>query len=102
MESELRSIVDFNSLRHTVGATIFCPGCDHILDVRRAVEASLWAGTPPEQGTLVPTEPERCVGVRCLCGPCWDKVAPNLLAAAAERGVRVETIDGRLLTACAG
>ena len=73
----LESKLNRELLKYAVMQQIFCPSCQDILDVRRAV--------------LAQTE----TGSACLCGTCWDRVkaGPRLSKILAEESTSV--IDGR-------
>jgi hypothetical protein len=51
-----------SSFQWHVGHTIFCPSCQNILDVKRAVEVDVYRD-------------ENLITSKVLCAPCYDAVA---------------------------
>ncbi len=74
-----------NMLKWHVGQTIFCPGCQNVLDCKRAVEVDI-----SKDGELKAS--------KIFCAQCWDErlrdKIPGLLA---EHGHTVALQDGREL-----
>ena len=85
--SELERTVRRNALRHHCGLTIFCPGCQGILDCRRAVEVDFLH----ENGELVSSA--------IWCQACYDKNANGFPGFAEHRELTLEVWDGRILFA---
>lgn len=73
--------VNRNLLRYAVQRAIFCPRCQRILDMRRAVLLIFWKESEAKE--------------LCVCRPCYGQGRERLKAKAAERNVRIEVIDGR-------
>lgn len=77
MLSELEAEVTRNLLKFAVGQVIFCPGCNAIMDCRRAVMIEVGGHT------------------RVACGTCHDNKIKAALAA--YPNVEVKITDGREL-----
>jgi hypothetical protein len=75
---------DRESLKSSVGRSIFCPRCEELMDYRRAVEFSVWEN-----------ETGKCATVRAICAPCWDGVCDLVTKPGVK--YRVDVIDGRKL-----
>jgi len=75
---------DRESLKSSVGRSIFCPRCDELMDYRRAVELSACKG-------------EKYVSVKVFCADCADRVRPIIEEKLVPLGMRLEVIDGRNL-----
>ena len=73
---------DRESLKSSVGRSIFCPRCEELMDFRRAVEFSVWE-----------IKSGKCATVRAMCAPCWDGVRELVNKPGVK--YRVDVIDGR-------
>jgi hypothetical protein len=73
---------DRESLKSSVGRSIFCPRCEELMDFRRAVEFSVWE-----------IKSGKCATVRAMCAPCWDGVRELVTKPGVK--YRVDVIDGR-------
>ena len=73
-------------LKAAVMRQIICPRSNVVLDIRSAV---LFTATAPDGKA-------RC---ECIDGAAWDAIADTLTVKAAELGVTLEIIDGRIINA---
>jgi hypothetical protein len=76
-----------NLLRWHVGQEIFCRYCNQIMDCKRAVSFDV---ETPEKSTVVS---------RCVCAPCYDRVAEILATGIKESKYTLTVRDGRVLFA---
>jgi hypothetical protein len=80
----MQSTINRNLLQYHVQQVMFCPACQDILDMRRAVSMDVKRG-------------ENTVCSLCVCTSCYDQRKEAVEAAAAARGLTVEVLDGRKL-----
>lgn len=91
LENLMERTINRNSLRYSVGQTMFCPSCQTCMDVTRAVEITAYRrGNVP-------------AAVRVCCASCYDaNLAPKLetlRAKYAATGHTIAVLDGRILFA---
>ncbi len=82
--NELEKTVTRNALRFHVSHAIFCPACQSVMDVRRAVEVDFRKG-------------DQLVHSAIRCAACYDRNQEYFNKVAGERGLTVEVTDGRIL-----
>lgn len=80
--SPMQRTVTRNLLKYAAGQTMFCPGCDQVMDWRQTMILDVTKDSAPIR-TMV------------LCSPCADKRLPNLEALCKEKGLTLEVTDGR-------
>ena len=85
---DIQTTVERNLLKHAVGLRIFCPNCEQIMDVRRAVLASILVA-PNHRNTRE----------HVCCAECWDRLRPTIEGLLKTSGGTLEVIDGRVLFA---
>ena len=77
----MKSELEIQSLRCSCGNQIFCPGCQCILDFRKAVEI-----TAEKNGKVI--------FCKAFCGDCFDnRITQNISKLAAVSEITI--IDGR-------
>jgi len=85
MMSELAITAKRKMLKWHAGQVMFCPGCEQVLDCRRAVELDFMQG-----GELKAS--------KITCASCWEsKLKGHIEAQAEEHGYTLEVTDGRVL-----
>jgi len=82
--NELEKTVTRNALRFHVSHAIFCPACQTVMDVRRAVEVDF-------------RKSDQLVHSAIRCAACYDRNQEYFNKVASERGLTVEITDGRVL-----
>lgn len=79
----MEQTINRNLLRYAVQQAMFCPRCQRVLDMTRAVNVDITSGTETASKTL--------------CTGCYDAAAPRLQAIATEKNLRLDVLDGRVL-----
>jgi len=83
----METTVKRNILKYAAGRTMFCPGCQTIMDCKRTVTWDL-------------LKEDKLLMSKVLCTACYDsKIAGNAAIAEAvtSKGLTVEVTDGRVL-----
>lgn len=80
----MQETINKNMLRHHVSTAMFCPKCETVLDVSRAVSIDRMKDGELERTYI-------------LCAKCWDEVKLALNDAMRESGRTLEVTDGREL-----
>jgi len=84
MKTYFETEIDKQSLCASVGRAMFCPKCENLMDWKSSVEFSVWE-----------IASGKCLTVRAICAPCWDKVQSFVTVPSTKHAVHF--IDGRKL-----